>query len=251
MVQVDDLSENMASMWKTETSRYNDRLQVIKKWTPIENRSILSNFPDIPLEYKPCIEEMEAIRATLYITNQAAFAQESTKAFGLLWDKGLFNTIFLSARLIYEIWGSVHYTHNCIKEMNDNFEVTKSKIMRLIMGSRSNVELPWYGTSSVKSIHIMDFIRSLNDVCPEAEENYNFLCEACHPNFIRQFNLYAMGPNIDNWDNKKFNNQAHKLLNQTLFIIETAHAGIALDIKESLELTIPFIHKENPNINHS
>jgi hypothetical protein len=192
---------------------------------------------------------MEAIKLSLYVTNQATVATELSEAFVLLWNNGLFNAVTLPIRMIYEIWGSVHYAHNIFKGMNDNFEVTQSKTTRLITGSRSNIELPWGGTSNITSVHILDFIRSLNDICPEAEENYNYLCEACHPNFIRHAELQIMGPKINNWDNKNFQKNAHKLVNQTLFIMETALIGLTLDINESLELALCYMI-DNPNVKH-
>jgi hypothetical protein len=247
----EDIIKKGKKRWKLETSIYHERLNKIRDWSPIQDLSLTNKLPRIPLEYNPSPSGLEAVRISLYVMTNASIAQEVSRAFLILWRMGLTSTISLPVRQIYEIWGASHYSYKLLNEMgnlNDN-NILKIQLntARLLNGARSEVELPWGGLTNEKSIHVMDFIRELKDVCPEAEKTYDFLCESCHPSFIRLTDWSLAGPRLSNWDNNVFNNRGHKLLQYTLSAIEIALNGLALDTKNALELAMPIIRADAPD----
>ena len=172
-----------------------------------------------------------------------SFADQAVTAFLDLWRNGLFATISLPARLIYELWGAAYFAGNTLTQMEDRekIEACLLRTQRLTVGARSEVELPWDGTTDVASIHVMDFIRSLSSTYPEAKKTYDFLCESCHPSYLRLTTWSLVGPLHDNWSNVKFREQSHNLLDRTLQAVEQALKGIAYDTTKTLELALPYI----------
>jgi hypothetical protein len=151
---------------------------------------------------------------------------------------------------MYELWGAAHYARHTIEEMHDSGEVQTplEKTKRLLLGVRSEVQLPWGGTSDETSIHVMDFVRSLVDTYPQAEETYGFLCESCHPSYLRLTTWSLAGPPLHNWTNEKFREHGHNLIDRTLEAVEQALQGIAYDTTKTLELALPYIEAD---ITHS
>lgn len=237
---------------KREILVYQDRINRINRWKPIEDTNLINCLPPIPLNYEPSPKGFEAVRISLYILSSAPVILEASKAFVILWRKQLFNAISLPARQIYEIWGAAHYSYLLLSEIDNLNEIGKVGIRtnRLLLGARSDVELPWGGFAGEKSINVMEFIRSLKDINPEAEETYGFLCESCHPSFIRLMDWSLAGPRSSNWDNENFNRKGHNLIDQTIMAIETALKGYALDVKRTLELAAPYIRSEAPENVH-
>ena len=241
----DVLNEKKERMNK-EISIYQDRMNQIDKWNPIIDANLINCLPTIPLSYEPSPKELEAIRISLYVLSSAPVVLEFSKAFVFLWREHLFNTLSLPARQIFEMWGAVHYSYRLLNEIDDPNKIgmISIKTNRLMLGARSEVELPWGGLTEEKSINIMDFIRSLKDIYPEAEETYGFLCESCHPSFIRQMDWSLAGPRISNWSNRNFNRKGHDLINCTILAVEAALDGYALDVKRILESSTAYIQAE-------
>jgi len=133
--------------------------------------------------------------------------------------------------------------------MHDSGEVQAplEKTKRLLLGVRSEVQLPWGGTSDETSIHVMDFVRSLVDTYPHAEETYDFLCESCHPSHLRLTSWLMAGPPLQNWTNEKFRKHGHSLIERTLEAIEQALRGIACDTTKTLDLALPYIEADITN----
>lgn len=234
--------------WKREILVYRDRINRIKNWSPIEDSTLLDDLPNIPLNYEPSPQGLAAVRISTYVLNNTFAAHEASKAFVILWRLGQFTTISLPVRQIYELWGSSHYVGQLLSEIDSSKDIEKinRKLNRLLLGARSEVDLPWGGLSEEKSINVMDFIRSLTDTFPEAEKTYDFLCESCHPSFLKLVYMAQAGPLRSNWENEPFNNNGHKLLNNTLMAIETAQKGLAQDTKTTLEAILKYIRKEAP-----
>ena len=234
--------------WRKEISIYHERLTAITKWRPIVDPNLISKFPDIPLSYMPSQKGLATINISLYIMNNIPIILEASRAFSVLWNIGLFSTVTLPVRQIYETWGATHYAYKLLIAMNNSNEISKinAKLNRLLIGARSEVEMPWGGITNEKSINVMDFIRSLNDTYLDAEKTYGFLCESCHPSQIRLLEWSMASPYRSNWDNQVFNKRGHKLLEDTLQAIEIALNGFALDTKRTLEMALPCILAEAP-----
>jgi len=222
-------------LWEKETYGYQERV-----------KHFIKRLPDIPLDYTPSEQGSVGINLSLYVLGCLNFTDQAIIAFLKLWGDGLFTTISLPARLVYEIWGATHFAYQTLVEMQESGNVDKAiiRIQRLTLGVRSEVELPWGGTSKEESIHIMDMIRSLADLHPQAECDYSFLCESCHPSYLRLTSWSLSGPVYDNWANEKFRQQMHSLLDRTLGITKRALDGIATEVTRTLELALTYVEAD-------
>ena len=231
--------------WEKETYQYEEDIKRIKLWLP-DVSEITKKLPSIPLNYTPTAEGCVAIQVSSLVLNDMFFANQAMDAFIVLWEKGMFSTISLPTRLVYELWGAIHYAWQTIGQMNATGNVSRASEIsnRLTMGARSEVQLPWGGITQEKSINVISFIDLLKDVEPQAKKIYNFLCESCHPSFLRLTSWSLMGPHIGNWTNKKFCEHAHVLIADTLRYMEGALQGISLDTLKTLELALPYIEKD-------
>jgi len=173
--------------WNIESTRYCDKINKIKKIRYDIDEDVIKKLPRIPLEYPPSFKGLYAVKISIYVLSFVNSSLNSTTAFLIIWEKGLLSAISLHARQIFECWGAIHYAYQLLLEMNvsEDYKKLERRCARLLCGARSEVQMPWGGTTKEKSIHIMDLIRSLKDVYPEAEKNYDFLCESCHTNFFR------------------------------------------------------------------
>jgi hypothetical protein len=234
-------------LWKEETSRYIERLAHVAEWRP-DLSNLVERLPDIPLSYDPSPHGNVAILLSMFVLGCTNFADQAITAFLKLWGNGLFATISLPARLMYELWGATHHARHTIEEMHNSSEVHTplAKTRRLLLGVRSEVQFPWGGISDETSIHVMDFVRSLADAYPQAEETYAFLCESCHPSYLRLTTWSLAGPPLQNWTNEKFREHGHNLIDRTLEAVEQALQGIAYDTTKTLELALPYIEADRP-----
>ncbi|MFC2071213.1 hypothetical protein ACFLUU_00635 [Chloroflexota bacterium] len=173
-------------------------------------------------------------------------SDQAVASFCTLFKKGLFTTISLPARLIYELWGAIHLAAKVIIDMRGSGDVDTAMKMsrRLVLGARSKVNLPWGGEADQKSIHVMEFIRSLADTNPRAAQDYDFLCESCHPSYLRLTIWSLSGSVIGNWANEKFRTEAQGIFDRTLSITELSLRGIADESKSTLEAALPFIEND-------
>jgi len=232
-------------LWEEETSRYHERLTRLEEWRP-NLLYLTEKLPPIPLDYDPSIHGMVAINLSLYVLGCMAFADQAAAAFLKLWQQGLFASISLPARLIYELWGATHFAQQTLLEMRDCGDIDRilARTRRLTFGARSEVQLPWGGTTSERSVHVLDLVRSLSNLHPTAEHDYDFLCESCHPSYLRLTTWSLSGPMIYNWTNEKFREHAHSLIDRTLSAAERALKGIALDVQETLQLALPYVEAD-------
>ena len=233
----------LMELWEKETSLYHVRLTRAENWRP-DLSNLVERLPDIPLSYSPSPQGIVAIQLSLFVlVGCMAFADQAVAAFLNLWRNGLFTTISLPARLVYELWGAAHFAWQTLVRMHESgkVDIALARSQRLVLGARSEVRLPWGGTTDEKSIHVMDFVRSLADIHPSAEDTYDFLCESCHPSYLRLTTWSLAGPPLQNWTNEKFREHGHALIDRTLQAVERALEGIALDTTKTLELALTYI----------
>jgi hypothetical protein len=233
-------------LWEEETSRYHERLTRIETWEP-DLSDLVTRLPDVPLNYEPSTPELIAIDLSLFVLGCMTFAGHATTAFLTLWRNGMFATLSLPARLIYELWGATHFAKQTVTLMRDSGKIEQAlmRSQRLVIGARSEVQFPWGGTTHAKSIHVMDLVRALTDVYPQAEDTYAFLCESCHPSYLRLTTWALAGPPLHNWTNEKFRERGHNLIDRTLQAVEQAFKGIAIDTKMTLGLALSYIEKDS------
>lgn len=232
-------------LWEQETYQYHKRLTSLREWRP-DLSHLIKRLPDIPLDYTPSIQGVVGVNLSLYVLGCMAFTNQATVAFLKLWGDGLFATISLPARLIYELWGATHFAWQTLVQMQDSGDVARAlaRTQRLTLGARSEVQLPWGGTTSEKAVHVMDLIRSLADLNPQADDDYAFLCESCHPSYLRLTSWSLSGPILGNWANEKFRQQAHSLIDRTLGVAKRALEGIATEVTRTLELALPYVETD-------
>jgi hypothetical protein len=234
--------------WEREAHKYHERLTGIRQWSP-DVSYLVKRLPDVPLNYKPSPEGLVAINQSLYVLESMGVANQATVAFLRLWEEGLLATISLPARLIYELWGATHFACQTLGQMRDsgNIDRAAERAKRLTLGVRSEVRLPWGGTitkKDISAINVMDLVRSLADSYPQAENDYNFLCESCHPSHLRLVTWLLSGPKIGNWENEKYREEVHGLIDHTIGTTERALAGIAAKVIETLELAWPYVEAD-------
>jgi hypothetical protein len=230
-------------LWEQELSVYRDRLTQVQKWRPDLSR-LVERLPEIPLNYLPSTEGAVALQISLFVVSGCvAHAGGAAAAFSILWRNGLLATISLPARLVLELWGAAHFARQTLEQMERSGDAHRAlqTSQRLLVGVRSDVQLPWGGFSEQKSIHVMEFVRSLADVYPEAEGTYDFLCESCHPSFLRLTSWSLAGPALQNWENETFRQSAHGLVDRTLRAVERALEGIGVDAAHTLETGLTYI----------
>ena len=238
--------------WDRELSQYAGVLNGFKEWEPSLS-TLIQRLPDIPLNYTPTSEGIVAVQVSLFmVAGCLPMSQQAVAGFINLWQAGLMNIISLPARLIYEVWGGVHYARHILSQMRTSGDVKGAllKSQKLTLGARSDVELPWGGLSTDISVNVRDFVRFLSDVYPETEDSYGFLCESCHPSFLRHSMWSLTCPPLPNWSNPRFREQAHNVIRRTVEIIARSLDGIALDSREILELALPLIEMDQLKDHH-
>ncbi|MEW6192644.1 MAG: hypothetical protein AB1507_04735 [Bacillota bacterium] len=231
--------------WEKELSRYSERLAKIENWSP-DLSAFVVKLPEIPLRYIPSPKGLVALNLSLYALACIRVANQSRAAFLKLWEKNLFAVIALPARFLFELWGSSHYALKILLQMHESGDVNKAmdRSKRLLLGARSEVFLPWGPPVDIKSVHVMDFVRSLTDTYPQAENTYDFLCESCHPSYLRLTSWSLMSPPVHNWTNERFREEAHTLIEHTLQAVEQALEGIYSDVTDILKASLPYIEAD-------
>ncbi len=218
-------------LWQNETAKYNARLKSIKNWN-VDLPNFMRKLPDSPFKGEPPVEKAVAVTIVWFTAGGCVrYADQCVKAFMKLWESGLFSTITLPARLIYELWASTHYALRVLDDVKDskNLERAHKRTQQLFLGARSDLTLPWGDIPAPKCIHIMDFVRSLSNVYPETQDTYSFLCESCHPSYVQLMNWSLAGPPNDNWSNPNLQRIAHNLIDRTLTAMEMSLSGICED----------------------
>ncbi len=138
----------------------------------------------------------------------------------------------LNTRFIFETWGAIHFARTTLSRLIEEGDIAREEKFtnRLTFGARSQVMLPYGGMVEERSISVMEFIRCLKDIREDAEDLYNFLSEASHPNLFQNLYFQMAGPPISNWDNAGFREHVHGLLERTLTALEAATGGMETDV---------------------
>jgi len=235
----------MLEHWVKEKSCHERTIDWIRNWNP-DPFGLIAKLPDIPLEYNPSQEGSVAIQLTIFATQGCVVpTKQVSLEFLKLWDDNLLTGASLLVRLVYELWGAISYANSILKKMqcNKNVELSKKISQQLLTGSRSPVLLPWGGYSDDKSIHIMDMIRALSDIYPNAIETYEFLCESCHPSCL-MLGYWTLAIPPGNWDNTHFQENMHLVITRTLNTLRLSLEGISSEFTELFNCALPIIEKD-------
>lgn len=223
--------------WREIVAEYADRISLIRQMDPWDVS--VSNLSSKEFSEK-CVFSIGDDPLAEVIIKRLGIYGSSTYFIGLqvalnvlnLWESGQFVVVPLNTRFVYECWGGVHYANSILHRfvVSGDAEKEFERVERLTFGTRSEIHLPWGGTSAdLKSIHVMDFIHCLKDAEPDAEDVYAFLSEASHPSFTENSYFQMAGPPISNWDNKAFERTMRPQLERCFRILEKSVEGLQTD----------------------
>ena len=243
----DIINIQLSDSWKGETSIYLSRIDEVLQLNEELKNTIKRNW----LRKRcpgPAVSDAStlAIRIALYANSIFSVTFQSFPEIRTLWSSGQFVFVPLVVRYIYECWGAVHYSKKTLQRLilEENIERELNRVNRLTNGSRSEVQLPFGGYANETSINVLTFIQSLSDIDAESEKKYAFLSEACHPNMFQSTYFQMAGPPSSNWENEKFKEHGHKLLEETVSIIESISSGIQDDLSEILESSEKYVNEK-------
>jgi hypothetical protein len=217
--------------WQTETSIYIPRLEMalrtIAIWPPTP-----TNIPHPPLEAAPSLSQSVIHRAvTFYELGIWCRAGETMEAIISLWREGYLSSSAALSRLIFELWCASHFMSENLKVYSQHKDISKlgQVVDKLFEGVRSEVLLPWGAPASEKPIHVLDTIRSISHIFPNAMSVYETLCESAHANQPRFMEWWCLGKTGDNWTNETVQARGHALIDATIDVLEKATIGIKTD----------------------
>jgi hypothetical protein len=224
--------------WQTEIPTYLDRLSVALgqfNATPRHAPSI----PEGPMG-TPLTSLQSIIHRSMTFYNFSAWnrARETTEALVVLWSVGYLSPGAAISRILFEIWGVTRLMSNGLQYFLDAKDVDSlsKTVNKLFEGVRSEVLLPWGTPASEKPIHVLDAVRALQQVYPDAMQTYEDLCESAHANQPRFMEWWFMGKTGDNWTNETVQKRGHMLLNKTVRAVEFAVSGIVREVEEGMRL---------------
>jgi hypothetical protein len=174
--------------WRAEIAQYLPRLESATAVDPAVAAALSSSLPGV---FWPDVEPPRAAaiasRLVNYAVNLFGVARQVRAIAREQWLSGLLVIVPLTTRFVFESWGAVHFARLTLSRLiqKGDLEREEERTDRLTFGSRSEVRLPWGGVASGQSFNVLDFVRGLTDERSDAEDLYNFLSEASHPNFLQ------------------------------------------------------------------
>ncbi len=223
--------------WQSETSRYLSRLEQISEIlrTGFQHPEQILMMPD----KAPTPLQATLSRATVFLEVGAwKRTEETVDSILCLWKEGYLSSVGSLSRLLFELWAVAHHLKTALTKYKDNKELDRlSKVVNKIFeGVKSDVFMPWGMQALEQPIHVMDTIRSLQSVYPEALDAYNDLCESAHANQPRYFEWLLLGKIGDNWTNPTVQKRGHDLLDKTVLVIDRSVKGIKTSVDQGLQL---------------
>lgn len=238
-----------SSTWKTEISSYIPHLQAL----PVRIDKALSALSSLgvtaPIDRDIGVRNILMIQLILFNIGSVRVARNLAAAAEMLFREGMITSTCLQLRLLFEYWGAIAFASAHCDKVRDAVNLEDAATLegivvpigRLIGGSRIPVKLPWGGETNTKSYNIMKFIEHLEKCEPGVAQEYDFLCEACHPSFIQQDYFWMAGNTGDNWTNKKFHAHAHALLERLILVGEKATLGLTKSTEHLVKISRPFV----------
>lgn len=213
--------------WHVETGRYLPRLEDLQRLVAVDPPHP-DGIPHPPLDKPPSPVQSVIHRAIIFYEMGLWLRTRETIA-GLvcLWKEGYLSAAGSLVRLLFELWSACEFQTIAIKKFKEDGDLEKLRrtVDRLFEGVRDEVLLPWGTLASEKPIHVMDLIRNLSSVFPDAEAFYNELCESSHANQPRFLEWWVVGSLGDNWTNLTVQKRGHILLEKTVMAAEIAVRG--------------------------
>jgi hypothetical protein len=228
-------------------SQYRDRVDGLNAW-PESINAHWARIPHIPMDYTPSPKGGIALNLALFTMNGCLVPlQSAPQAMANLWQAGLMQMISLPVRYALEAAGGVAYARWVWDRLESTGDIDKAgeRVARLLMGARSDVQLPWGDPSTLVSINVMDFVDKMTSAgYVEAKEDYAFLCESCHPSFIQLvFWNIAGAPDME-FSNPLFDARMATQLERTVSSLEKACKLAANQADRLLVDVLPFVESD-------
>jgi hypothetical protein len=223
--------------WRPIVAEYGKRIAQIRQLDPWNQALPNKAFSDSREKYSfsssdgPKLLSILA-RLRLYGGNTAFVALLVAQTIRDLWESGKFILIPLNIRFMLECWSRIHYAIDIIRKLTKTGDMEKAEehVEQLTFGTRSEITLPWGGKSSdIKSIHINDCLRTLDDDYPDYQASYDFLSESSHPSFTENMYFMLAGPPMANWKNESYQEIMRPRLEKCFSILEACTEGIMKD----------------------
>lgn len=224
--------------WKTETSTYVPRLEAASRLVELQP-PFPANIPSSPLDAPPSLLQSVIHRAAKFYELGVWYrTKETMGAIVVLWKEGYLSSAAALTRIIFELWGASHFMTAGLKAFGMHKDTSRLApiVNRLFEGVRSDVLLPWGMLASEKPIHVLDTIRSLNEVFSEAMSLYETLCESAHANQPRYIEWWLIGKAGDNWANDAVQTRGYAIINKTIDAIEKSVLGIKTETEIGMKL---------------
>lgn len=190
--------------------------------------ALVAALPPIPLTYGPSNAGLIALNLAFHNIGTLRVANEAVLSFRTLWLSGLITGVALPARLLFELWGAACYAEDLTIMLADQgrHSTAFDRSAELFLGSRYPVPQFSGDIVDIPSIHVMDMVRAIRRVRPDATDTYSFLSEACHPNYLQQTYFWMAGPIGDNWGNDRFRSYAQGLFERLVDTVEATIKGL-------------------------
>lgn len=211
------------AQWKSETSRYLDRLTELADRLSVPT-DLIKEVPSAPFESTPPEPSRRAWLLCAACLEALSSAREIASGAVLEWESGLIANAAILIRSLFELWSFSHYGRTELL----GAPTTDSRLEQIWFGSSSNVKLPGGGRSDVVPIGIRQYVERLKTSFPMVGEDYSFLCDAAHPTLLQHKYLRMAGSNEGNWSNEVFRAHAHEILERLIRIAEQAGRGLEM-----------------------
>jgi hypothetical protein len=235
--------------WREETAPYRSRLETAASVDPAAIDAMTAYWPGVLWPNGVPPPQVSVVsRLGIYAVNLFGTALQVRRVVRDQWLSGLFVVVPLSTRFVLETWGAIQFARLTFERLlrEGNVDREEERTNRLTFGARFPVQLPWGGVTDEKSFNVLEFVRGLSDARVDAEELYNFLSEASHPNMLQHSYFQMAGPPISNWNNAAFKPRGHSLLSKTLEAFEASARGMDQDIVTILRDGTDFIRNATP-----
>lgn len=223
--------------WQTETSIYIPRIDTALSRFDLRP-PFPKNIPPAPFDTPSSLLQSVIYNAAVFYNLNWYRTRETIEAIIILWREGYISSAAALIRPIFELWGTSHYMTDELQKFDKQKDIMplSQVVARLCTGVRSEILLPWGTPANEKPIHVLDTIRTLCQVFPDAMAVYEALCESSHANLPRYEEWWLLGKTGDNWTNQTVQTRGHALIIKTLEAMETATIGIITDTETGMKL---------------
>ena len=231
-------------IWQTETEIYLPRISKTHAFFG-EVDLLLKNLPKAPFLESPTREQQVAYSLVRFGQNGTTVVRQLIDNVAMQWKEGRLVGVCGPVRFGLEYWAAIHFGRQILLQYQKfgNIEQAEHKTARLTFSGKTPVKLPWGGTTEHKAYSVMTFINTIQKSHPEVRDDYNFLSEATHPNFLQNTYYLMASREHENFSNEKFKTYAHEILEQTIAILERVASGVASESLELARIALPLLPK--------